>query len=440
MVNRKTVAVIGGGVAGIGAAAHLAELGSVLLLEREDALGFHASGRSAAMFEEDYGPAPIKSLSQASRAFFVTPGAARDSYLSPRGLMLVARADQRAGFEADLAELDLQEIPVSEALARVPILNPDSVAFVVNDAATTEIYTDDFERSAGSTIGNGWIEQTNDSRIYDTAQPATKMLISVTAGTPFAVVNQLTNTFVAGERYELVWNGSRAAAANGTLIYDVSIGTWDGTTFTPLATEAGSIANVNLFGKTAGPSVYFTASGAEAGQPIAVRFEVVTGSSDWAGFDDISVNALGANTAPTFAADPFNKADATEDAAYSATISADASDADVGDTLSYSKLTGPSWLSIAADGSLSGTPANNDVGLNAFTVRVTDAGGLSADATMNITVINTNDAPVANDNSGSIAEDATIGTAVVTVSATDVDAGDTLSYAITAGNTGGAFA
>lgn len=308
------------------------------------------------------------------------------------------------------------------------------------DAASGTIYTDDFERSAGSTIGNGWIEQTNDSRIYDTAQPATKMLISVTAGTPFAVVNQLTNTFVAGERYELVWNGSRAAAANGTLIYDVSIGTWDGTTFTPLATEAGSIANVNLFGKTAGPSVYFTASGAEAGQPIAVRFEVVTGSSDWAGFDDISVNALGANTAPTFAADPFNKADATEDAAYSATISADASDADVGDTLSYSKLTGPSWLSIAADGSLSGTPANNDVGLNAFTVRVTDAGGLSADATMNITVINTNDAPVANDNSGSIAEDATIGTAVVTVSATDVDAGDTLSYAITAGNTGGAFA
>jgi len=134
--------VIGGGVAGIAAAAHLAELGSALLLEREDVLGFHASGRSAAMFEEDYGPAPIKALSQASRAFFETPGDGRDSYLSPRGLMLVARQDQRAGFEADLPELDLAEIPAAEALARVPILNPDKVAFAAAHDTATDIDTD----------------------------------------------------------------------------------------------------------------------------------------------------------------------------------------------------------------------------------------------------------------------------------------------------------
>lgn len=205
--------------------------------------------------------------------------------------------------------------------------------------------SDDFERAAGTTIGGGWIEQSNDSRIYDTQQPATKMLISLTAGTPFAVVNQLGQTYKSGDRYELLWNGSRAASANGTLVYDVSIGTWDGSTFTPLASQAGSISNVNLFGKVAGPAVYATATAAEAGQQIAVRFEVVSGSSDWAGFDDIVINALGPNTAP-----------------------------------------------------------------------------------------------VANDGSGSVAEDATIGTSVVNVSASDADTGDTLSYAITGGNTGGAFA
>ncbi|MFC4992838.1 cadherin domain-containing protein [Rubritalea tangerina] len=53
---------------------------------------------------------------------------------------------------------------------------------------------------------------------------------------------------------------------------------------------------------------------------------------------------------------------------------------------------------------------------------------------------NDGNSPVANDTSGSVAEDATLGTTVATVSASDPDAGDSLSYAITAGNTGGAFA
>ena len=161
------------------------------------------------------------------------------------------------------------------------------------------LFVEDFERTAGTTIGNGWIEQTNDSRIFDTAQPATKMLISVAVGTPFAVVNPLSNTYLSGASYELLWKSARAGAANGTLNYDVSIGTWDGTSFTPLASQTGSIANVNIAGKIAGAPVYVTASGAEAGQQIAIRFEVLAGSSDWVGFDDITVNALGSIAAPT---------------------------------------------------------------------------------------------------------------------------------------------
>jgi len=308
------------------------------------------------------------------------------------------------------------------------------------DVASGIIFNDDFERTAGSTIGNGWVEKTNDSRIYDTVQPATKMMISASAGVPFAIVNQLANTYVEGERYELAWNASRATSASGTLVYDVSIGTWDGTTFTPLSAQADTMTGLNLFGKVAGPAVYFTASATVAGQQIAVQFEVVTGSSDWAGFDDITVNALGANTAPVFVVDPLSKANATEDVIYNASIATDSTDADTGDTLIYSKVSGPAWLSLATDGTLTGTPLNDDVGINAFTVRTTDAGGLFADATLNITVDNVNDAPVVNDSSGSIAENTGAGAAVATVIVSDVDAGDTLSYAITDGNTGDAFA
>jgi len=162
-----------------------------------------------------------------------------------------------------------------------------------------ELFAEDFERPSGTTVGNGWIEETNDSRIFDTGGGATRMLISVAEGNPYAAVNQLPDTYVAGLNYELEWHAARAGSANRTLIYDVSIGTWDGTTFTPLENEAGSIPGLNDGGKVAGPTVAFTASGAEDGQQIAIRFEVVSGSADWVGFDDISVNALQPLSPPT---------------------------------------------------------------------------------------------------------------------------------------------
>ena len=46
-----------------------------------------------------------------------------------------------------------------------------------------------------------------------------------------------------------------------------------------------------------------------------------------------------------------------------------------GDTLTFSKLSGPAWLNVAANGTLSGTPCGSDYGANKFTVRVTDATG-----------------------------------------------------------------
>ncbi|WP_264488694.1 Ig-like domain-containing protein [Luteolibacter arcticus] len=101
------------------------------------------------------------------------------------------------------------------------------------------------------------------------------------------------------------------------------------------------------------------------------------------------------NTAPSFTTDPIVKSAATEDAAYSGSLAADVSDPDAGDTKTYTKLPGgPAWLNVASNGALSGTPTNSDVGPNSFTVRVTDATGDYDEATVSITVTNTNDAPV----------------------------------------------
>lgn len=130
--------IIGGGIAGVSAAARLAPHGSVLLLEAEDALGYHASGRSAAMFEESYGKASTIALNKASKAHHET---AHGGVLSPRGLMLLGSEDH-AAFEADLTALQLHEIGLDEALAMLPILDQSFVQRVGYHAEAWDIDTD----------------------------------------------------------------------------------------------------------------------------------------------------------------------------------------------------------------------------------------------------------------------------------------------------------
>lgn len=112
--------IIGGGIAGISAAARLSELGSVTVLEAEAALAHHASGRSAALYEPRYGAPAVVELSLASGDHF----RAATGVLSPRGLMLVGRADQAEAFAAERDDFEMTECSVEEARAVVPILNP----------------------------------------------------------------------------------------------------------------------------------------------------------------------------------------------------------------------------------------------------------------------------------------------------------------------------
>ncbi len=140
-------------------------------------------------------------------------------------------------------------------------------------------------------------------------------------------------------------------------------------------------------------------------------------------------DSLVPNSAPVFTASSLT-AIATEDTVFSGQLAA--TDVDYGDTRTFSKIDGPGWLSIAANGGLSGTPGNSDVGSRAFTVRVTDASGLSTDATLAVSVINVNDAPVAvNDGSSgspfvTLAEDGTAAAISVLANDSDID-GDPLT-------------
>lgn len=88
-------AIVGAGMAGASLAAELAEHASVLLLEAEDAPGYHATGRSAAFWEECYGGPEIVPLTLASGDYLREQG-----FLDRRGALYVGREGERGALDA----------------------------------------------------------------------------------------------------------------------------------------------------------------------------------------------------------------------------------------------------------------------------------------------------------------------------------------------------
>ena len=130
--------IIGGGIAGVSAAAELSGLGSVVLLEQEAVLAHHASSRAAALYEPHYGAGAVVALSLVTGP--VLAGIA--GVLSPRGVMMVARADQAEAFRADADAMQLARMTVDEAVARVPVLNAGAVALAAMAEHAQDIDTD----------------------------------------------------------------------------------------------------------------------------------------------------------------------------------------------------------------------------------------------------------------------------------------------------------
>lgn len=129
------VIVIGGGIAGAGAAFEIAATHKVVVLESESQCGYHSTGRSATSFTENYGPPTIRRLALASRGFLSDPpqGFTDHALLGPRGMLTVARKDQQELLSAALERAralvpSIEAVSVDEALRRVPVLRRSAVA------------------------------------------------------------------------------------------------------------------------------------------------------------------------------------------------------------------------------------------------------------------------------------------------------------------------
>jgi predicted alpha-1,2-mannosidase len=92
------------------------------------------------------------------------------------------------------------------------------------------------------------------------------------------------------------------------------------------------------------------------------------------------------NRPPAFFNNPFTVSSIAAGQSYMATLATNASDPN-GDAITFGKVSGPAWLTVAADGGLTGVPISSNVGVNSFVVNATDPNGLFGTATMNLTVL-----------------------------------------------------
>ncbi len=89
---------------------------------------------------------------------------------------------------------------------------------------------------------------------------------------------------------------------------------------------------------------------------------------------------------PSFLVDPLLGEDAYAGVAYNGSLAGLAIDPN-SDPLTFSWVSGPTWLTVATNGTLGGTPALADMGLNTFVVQVADGNGGSDTATLEINVL-----------------------------------------------------
>ena len=137
---------------------------------------------------------------------------------------------------------------------------------------------------------------------------------------------------------------------------------------------------------------------------------------------------------------PIANQSTNEDAGFSFTVPPYSFiDADKGDSLTLSATLAdgsplPAWLVFdPVTQTFSGTPLNDDVGALTIRVTATDTSGATATQDFQVTVINTNDGPVAAVDIAdqSTNEDAGFSFTVAANSFSDVDVGDTLTLSVT---------
>ena len=154
------IVIIGSGIAGAGLAAALDRGPKVVIIEQESQPGYHSTGRSAAIFIQNYGNETIQRLSRVSAPMFAAadPAYFPSPLLSPRGILFVADEEGKAQHEAQFASPEgIAHLDPADAVRMVPLLKELWVA-----AADYEADAQDIDVNA---LHQGWLRKAKDAGV-----------------------------------------------------------------------------------------------------------------------------------------------------------------------------------------------------------------------------------------------------------------------------------
>ena len=146
-MTSSDVVVVGGGIAGVSAGYHLAERDlHVVLLEAEPTLAHHTTGRSAAIYLENYGNDVVRRLTIAGRDFLTDPppGLVDAPLVTPLPVLRVGTTDQaEALYETAHSAQGLvpttRLLDSAEAIEMFPVLRPERIGAAVLEPDAMEM-------------------------------------------------------------------------------------------------------------------------------------------------------------------------------------------------------------------------------------------------------------------------------------------------------------
>lgn len=252
------------------------------------------------------------------------------------------------------------------------------------------------------------------------------IVISVTDGTETASLDAFAITVVNVNDAPVI-SGNPETSVNEDATYS----------FTPVASDIdGDSLTFSIVNQPAWASFDAqtgTLSGTPVNGDVGTTSDIVISVSDGTtatALAAFSLTVVNTNDAPEISGTPATSVN--EDASYSFTPTV--SDVDAGDILIFSISNQPSWASFdTSTGTLSGTPSDADVGTDTrIVITVSDGTAQQSLSAFDIEVINTNDAPTAQDYSfgldeGQLLTVTTMLGLLSNASDDDLDSGDSLS-------------
>jgi len=183
--------VVGGGIAGLSLAARLVKHGRVTVLEGEDALGYHSSGRSVSFSHFGIGNAAVRGLTAYSQDFFeAPPGGYCETPLSQRMTTLyfadADALDRLVALGAAMgAYTDAIETVEAAELARLcpPLRTGDGAAIRgLVDRTGLKLDTDAFLQASARAVRNGGGAILTGQRISRVERSGDKWLVRTESG------------------------------------------------------------------------------------------------------------------------------------------------------------------------------------------------------------------------------------------------------------------